>query len=67
MAMAHQRWPLYGVQFHPESILTEGGYELLANFLRLAGIALPAAMPCAATERPENPPPFQLPTRPWTF
>ncbi|HEX5104995.1 MAG TPA: aminodeoxychorismate/anthranilate synthase component II [Pirellulaceae bacterium] len=38
MALAHRRWPLVGVQFHPESILTECGYELLANFLRLAGL-----------------------------
>jgi anthranilate/para-aminobenzoate synthase component II len=38
MAMTHERWPLYGVQFHPESILTQCGYELLANFLRLSGV-----------------------------
>jgi para-aminobenzoate synthetase component 2 len=38
MAFVHRRWPVYGVQFHPESILTEYGYELLANFLRLSGI-----------------------------
>lgn len=38
MAFEHVRYPVYGVQFHPESILTEGGYELLANFLRLAGV-----------------------------
>jgi anthranilate synthase component II len=38
MAFDHTSLPVYGVQFHPESILTEGGYELLANFLRLAGI-----------------------------
>src|SRR4051812_11712500 len=38
MAFEHQQFPVYGVQFHPESILTEYGYEMLANFLRLAGI-----------------------------
>jgi anthranilate synthase/aminodeoxychorismate synthase-like glutamine amidotransferase len=36
MAFEHVQLPLYGVQFHPESILTEAGYQLLANFLRLA-------------------------------
>ena len=38
MAFEHVRLPIYGVQFHPESILTECGYKLLANFLRLAGV-----------------------------
>jgi GMP synthase-like glutamine amidotransferase len=38
MAFEHNSRPIYGVQFHPESILTECGYELLANFLRLAGL-----------------------------
>jgi anthranilate synthase/aminodeoxychorismate synthase-like glutamine amidotransferase len=33
MALAHKEWPLVGVQFHPEAVLTEGGHELLANFL----------------------------------
>lgn len=38
MAMAHMEHPTFGVQFHPESVLTEGGYRLLANFLaRLPG------------------------------
>ena len=35
MAMSHQALRLYSVQFHPESILTEQGHELLANFLAL--------------------------------
>ncbi len=46
MGMHHRELPLHGVQFHPESIATEHGHALLANFLRLAGIAtgpLPAA------------------------
>jgi hypothetical protein len=39
MALEHAEWPLFGVQFHPESILTQEGHRLLANFLNLAGIA----------------------------
>ncbi|WMT76412.1 aminodeoxychorismate/anthranilate synthase component II [Bradyrhizobium sp. Ash2021] len=37
MALAHRQQPTYGVQFHPESILTQYGHMLLRNFLRLAG------------------------------
>lgn len=37
MAFEHRRYPVFGVQFHPESILTECGYQLLANFLRISG------------------------------
>jgi len=36
MAMKHRQFPLYGVQFHPESIGTEHGKRLLENFLRVA-------------------------------
>jgi anthranilate synthase component II len=67
MAIAHRRWPVYGVQFHPESVLTVRGYELLANFLRLAGIETAANTPSTDEERPPLPPPPILPTRPVTF
>ncbi len=36
MGIRHREYPLHGVQFHPESILTEWGHELLQNFLKLA-------------------------------
>lgn len=35
MAFRHRTFPVHGVQFHPESILTEGGHRLLRNFLAL--------------------------------
>ena len=34
MAIRHKKWPLLGVQFHPESVMTTQGHNLLANFLR---------------------------------
>ena len=37
MAVQHRNLPLWGVQFHPESILTQGGHRMLANWLALAG------------------------------
>jgi para-aminobenzoate synthetase component II len=37
MALQHRDLPLYGVQFHPESVLTQGGHRLLANWLRACG------------------------------
>src|ERR671938_292204 len=37
MALQHRELPLYGVQFHPESVLTEGGHRLLANWLAVCG------------------------------
>ena len=38
MGFRHRTLPIHGVQFHPESIATEHGHALLANFVRLAGI-----------------------------
>ncbi|MBV8222744.1 MAG: aminodeoxychorismate/anthranilate synthase component II, partial [Candidatus Eremiobacteraeota bacterium] len=39
MAVADRRLPVYGLQFHPESVLTRYGPRLLSNFLTLAGFA----------------------------
>jgi anthranilate synthase/aminodeoxychorismate synthase-like glutamine amidotransferase len=36
MALEHREFPIFGVQFHPESIASEQGHELLANFLAIA-------------------------------
>lgn len=67
MALEHATWPVRGVQFHPESILTEGGKQLLANFLRLAGMSPSisrierlAELPPPPADRPW-PPPDRLP------
>ena len=38
MGFRHKELPIHGVQFHPESIATEHGHAMLANFMRLAGI-----------------------------
>jgi anthranilate synthase component 2 len=43
MGFRHESLPIHGVQFHPESIATEHGHELLANFLELCGV--PAKQP----------------------
>ena len=40
MAVENSQEHLYGVQFHPESVLTQGGFRLLANFLSTAGIVV---------------------------
>ncbi|MGW0160309.1 aminodeoxychorismate/anthranilate synthase component II [Mycobacterium sp. NPDC003323] len=39
MAVRHTELPIHGVQFHPESILTEGGHRMLANWLGFCGAA----------------------------
>ncbi len=41
MAVRHRELPVVGVQFHPESVLTEGGHRLLANWMAAAGHPVP--------------------------
>jgi len=50
MALEHRERPIYGVQFHPESVLTEGGYRMLGNWLAVAG--LPSAADKAVGRSP---------------
>ncbi|QDT32865.1 anthranilate synthase component II [Thalassoglobus polymorphus] len=40
MAIQHLKFPLFGVQFHPESILTTSGHQILQNFLELTGLTV---------------------------
>lgn len=50
MAFRHRRLPIYGVQYHPESVLTEGGYQQLGNWLSIVGS--PTAAEIARTLSP---------------
>jgi anthranilate synthase/aminodeoxychorismate synthase-like glutamine amidotransferase len=67
MAIEHARWPVVGLQFHPESILTQHGYDLLATFLRRAEIRVPAGYPTLREELVVPLPAENLPKRPVTF
>lgn len=67
MALEHRTFPVLGVQFHPESILTDSGYGLLGNFLRIAGIEV-GQTPSFASELVAAPvASAPLPERPVTF
>lgn len=55
MSLQHRSFPLVGVQFHPESILTEHGHQLIANFLDLAGILRPSTLPPAENQIDSGP------------
>jgi para-aminobenzoate synthetase component 2 len=49
MALRHRELPIDGVQFHPESVLTEGGHQMLATWLTACGLAPdPAVVESAA-------------------
>lgn len=69
MAVEHRTRPVYGVQFHPEAALTEHGYAMLANFVRLAGLETTAdcAALAAAELRTPTASPFTPPPQPVTF
>jgi len=67
MGLRHRTLPIVGLQFHPESILTDFGFELLANFLRIAGLQLTGEIPGIAAERRDPPPEERLPKIPVTF
>ncbi len=52
MAIEHRSLPVVGVQFHPESVLTEWGYRMLANFLRIAQLPHAADEDLQVSESP---------------
>jgi para-aminobenzoate synthetase component 2 len=51
MGLEHRDAPAWGVQFHPEAVLTEGGHRLLGNWLEMAGVAGAAARGAALSPR----------------
>jgi anthranilate synthase component II len=67
MGIAHRELPVVGLQFHPEAILTEGGYSMLANFLSGCGIVTADCQSLMAGERPSESQPLSLPLAPVTF
>jgi anthranilate synthase/aminodeoxychorismate synthase-like glutamine amidotransferase len=66
MALTHRDYPTFGVQFHPESVLTSVGYRILANFLRLAGCEINTDVDLFSSEL-RTPREYRPPAAPVTF
>ena len=69
MAVEHKELPVFGVQFHPEAILTEHGYRLLANFLTISGCTVAEDIDrlTVSENRHPNASEFVKPNAPVTF
>jgi anthranilate synthase/aminodeoxychorismate synthase-like glutamine amidotransferase len=68
MAIRHREHSFFGIQFHPESVLTSVGYPLLANFLEVSGLPVQQPLPTLDEERREvKRTVVHTPDRPITF
>jgi len=68
MAFRHRDKPVVGVQFHPESILTDLGFQLLQRFLKIAGLENVGELPLLSEQIfPQQPSDSGLPITPVTF
>lgn len=69
MAIQHRQCPVVGLQFHPEAILTDFGYEMLAGFLRMAGLpsAVDSTLTISSERLPTLAPEYRIPEQPVTF
>jgi anthranilate synthase/aminodeoxychorismate synthase-like glutamine amidotransferase len=54
MAVEHENYPIIGLQFHPESVLTTDGNRMIQNFLRLAGLHPATSLPVYSSNRSAN-------------